>query len=82
MCRYSRHLVVKCFHPNTTPLSQIISLHPDIKFHFYGYGTRLYIHLSHKNAPAVLTKLNTCLDDVQQWMALSKLKLNPEKLQI
>ena len=41
--------------------------------------TQLYIHLSHKNASAALAKLNACLHDVQQWMSLSKLKLNPEK---
>ena len=52
----------------TTPLSKIISLHLD--------GAQLYVHLSHKHA---LTKLNTCLQEVQQWMALSKLKLNPDK---
>ena len=36
-------------------------------------------HLSHKNALAALTRLNACLLDVQRWMSLSKLKLNPEK---
>ena len=41
--------------------------------------TQLYIHLSHKNASSALAKLNACLYDVQEWMSLSKLKLNPEK---
>ena len=41
-------------------------------------NTQLYIHLSHKNASAALAKLNACLHDVQRWMSLSKLKLNPE----
>ena len=63
----------------TTPLSKIIRLHPHIKFHFYADDTQLYIHLSHKNASSALTKLNACLHDVQEWMSLSKLKLNPEK---
>ena len=63
----------------TTPLSKIIHLHPHIKFHFYVDDTQLYIHLSHKNASAALAKLNACLIDVQRWMSLSKLKLNPEK---
>ena len=61
------------------PLSKIISLHPDIKFHFYADDTQLYIHLSHKNASAALAKLNACFQDVQRWMSLSKLKLHPEK---
>ena len=63
----------------TTPLSKIIRLHLHIKFHFYADDTQLYIHLSHKNASAALAKLNACLHDIQGWMSLSKLKLNPEK---
>ena len=63
----------------TTPLSKIIRLHPHIKFHFYADDTQLYIHLSYKNASSALAKLNACLRDVQEWMSLSKLKLNPEK---
>ena len=63
----------------TTPLSKIIRLHPHIKFHFYADDTQLYIHLSHKNASSALAKLNACLHDVQEWMSLSKLKLNPGK---
>ena len=63
----------------TTPLSKIIRLHPHIKFHFYADDTQLYIHLSHNNASAALARLNACLLDVQRWMSLCKLKLNPEK---
>ena len=46
---------------------------------FIAYDTQLYIHLSYKNASSALAKLNACLRDVQEWMSLSKLKLNPEK---
>ena len=67
------------FSLHTTPLSKIIRLHPHIKFHFYADDTQLYIHLSHKNASSALAKLNACLCDVQEWMSLSKLKLNHEK---
>ena len=63
----------------TTPLSQIIGLPLDMKFHFNADDTQLYVYLSHKNASAALSKLNACLQEVQQWMALSKLKLNPDK---
>ena len=65
----------------TTPLSKIIRLHPHIKFHFYADDTQLYIHLSHKHASAALARLNACLLGVQRWMSLSKLKLNPEKME-
>ena len=58
---------------------KIIRLHPHIKFHFYADDTQLHIYLSNKNASAALAKLNACLHNVQRWMSLSKLKLNPEK---
>ena len=70
------------FSLDTTPLSKIIHLHPHIKFYFYADDTQLYIHLSHKNASAALAKLNACLHDVQRWMSLSNLKLNPKKLNL
>ena len=41
--------------------------------------TLLCVQLSHKNASPTLTKLNACFQDVQQWMAFSKLELNPDK---
>ena len=53
-------------------------LHPEIKCYFYADDTQLYVHLSHKNASA-LTKLNAYLQEVQRWIALSKLKLSPDK---
>ena len=34
----------------TTPLSKVIGMHTDIKFHFYADDTQLLIHMSHKNA--------------------------------
>ena len=66
----------------TTPLIKIIRLRPHIKFHFYVDDTQLYINLSHKNVSAALAKLNVCLHDGQRWMSISKLKLNPEKLNL
>ena len=32
----------------TTPLSKVISKHPDVKFHFYADDTQLFIHLRPK----------------------------------
>ena len=45
----------------TTPLGKIISLHPDINFHFYADDTQLYVYLSRKSASVAPTKLNACL---------------------
>ena len=63
----------------TTPLSSIISRHTGVKFHFYADDTQLYIHLAHKNVPQAFAKLNSCLNDVKDWMSHSKLKFNPQK---
>ena len=40
----------------TTPLSKVIGTHPDIKYHFYADDTQLFIHMSHKMQPWLLTK--------------------------
>ena len=38
--------------------------------------------MSHKNATSAFDKLNSCLQDVQEWMWSSMLKLNPEKTEL
>ena len=58
----------------TTPLSKVIQRHSDIKFHFYADDTQLFVHLSYKNATSAFDKLNSCLQDVQEWMSSSMLK--------
>ena len=63
----------------TTPLSKIIGMHPDIKYHFYADDMQLFIHMSHKNAALAFDKLNSCLLDVQKRMSSSMLKLSPDK---
>ena len=62
----------------TTPLSKVIGMHPDIKYHFYADDTQLFIHVS-KDATLAFDKLNSSLLDVQKWMLPSMLKLNPDK---
>ena len=63
----------------TTPLSKVISKHPDVKFHFYADDTQLFIHLKHKNAKIAFDRLGKCLEDVKQWLCANKLKLNADK---
>ena len=63
----------------TTLLSLIIRKPKGIKFYFYANDSQVYVHLSKKNASAAFEKLNRCLDDVNEWMSTSKLKLNPDK---
>ena len=63
----------------TTPLSKVISKHPDVKFHFYADDTQLFIHLKHKNAKIAFDRLGKCLEDVKLWLCANKLKLNADK---
>ena len=63
----------------TTPLSKVISKHPDVKFHFYADDTQLFIHLKHKNAKIVFDRLGKCLENVELWLCANKLKLNADK---
>ena len=67
------------FSQYTTPLSKVIRRHSNIKFHFYADDNQLFVHLSYRNVTSVFDKLNSCLQDVQEWMSSSMLKLNPEK---
>ena len=63
----------------TTPLSKVIQNHPGISFHFNADDTKLYVHLTHKNAASALDKLSRCLEDVRRWLSTNKLKLNADK---
>ena len=63
----------------TTPLSKVIRRHSDIKFSFYAEDTQLFIHLYYKHATSAFDKLNSCLQDVQEWMLSGMIKLNREK---
>ena len=56
----------------TTPLSKVIGMHPDIKYHFYADDTQLFIHVSQKCSPG-FDKLKSCLLDIQKLMLLSVL---------
>ena len=63
----------------TNPLSSIIQSHRGIKHHFYADDTQLYITLSPSNFSQSMTALTDCLNDIQNFMAANKLKLNPDK---
>ena len=54
--------------------SKVMKRHSSINFHFYA-DTQMFVHLSQKMPPQPLI----IFQDVQEWMLLSILKLNPEK---
>ena len=53
----------------------------DLSF-FYADNIQLFVKISPKHATSALAQLNSCLSDVRDWMTTSKLKLNPEKLNL
>ena len=64
-----------------TALSSIISKFDDIKHHLYADDTQIYVAITPKHASAAVPELQECLRSVHDWMAASKLKLNPDKTQ-
>ena len=63
----------------TTPLSQIINKYDNISHHLYADDTQIYIKITPDNATTAIPTLQSCLTDIQSWMAENKLKLNPDK---
>ena len=61
----------------TTPLSNVIRMHPKIKLHLYTDDTQ-FTCLT-KMQRLAFDKLNFCLPDVEECMLSSMLKLNPDK---
>jgi hypothetical protein len=62
----------------TTPLSNVIENH-SVPHQLYADDTQLYISFSANDSAESLHSLQSCLESVQNWMFLNKLKLNPDK---
>ena len=48
----------------TSPLSKVIAKFKDVKYHFYGDDSQLFIHISPGNCANSFHQLKTCLDDI------------------
>ena len=48
------------------------------KNHHYVNDTHIYVAITPDNASSAIPVLQKCLRSVQEWMAASKLRLNPE----
>ena len=62
----------------TAPLSTIISSYV-LSHHSYADDTQIYISLTGDTATESLKMFQSCITGVSDWMAQSKLKLNPSK---
>ena len=67
------------FTMHTAPLSVIISGFNGIKHHLYADDTQIYVGITTENASTSIPQLQNFLKSVQDWMAASRLKLNPSK---
>ena len=52
----------------TTPLGQVIRKYTEVKHHFYGDDTHLFIHLSSDDSLKSFDRLKSCLIDIQVWI--------------
>ncbi len=62
----------------TTPLSYVVKGH-SVPHHLYADDSQLYLSFSSADSTSALGSLKSCLDSVQEWMPMNKLKLNPGK---
>ena len=60
-------------------LSKLISSFPNIHHDLYANDTQVYIKLSPVKASTVIPELQSCLSEIQKWLASCKLKFNPDK---
>ena len=53
-----------------------------MKHHLYADGTNIYVAITPDNASSAMTEFQKCLRSVQDSIAASKLKLNPDKTEL
>ena len=62
----------------TADLGVIADRH-GVNSHFYADDTQLYVSARQRDAHDVEERLTHCMEDIAQWMASNRLKLNPAK---
>ena len=62
----------------TADLGVIANRH-GVNSHFYADDTQLYVSARQHDARDVEERLTDCMEDIAQWIAFNRLKLNPAK---
>ncbi|KAL9975453.1 hypothetical protein ACROYT_G012614 [Oculina patagonica] len=68
----------------TSPLADIIKRH-NLEYHFYADDTQLYVAFKTDSLDRMAqckTSIEQCVCDIDNWMAVNKLKLNQEKTEV
>ena len=65
----------------TAPIADVIKRH-GMGFHFYADDTQLYMSFNPVDVLQSKSLIERCIQDVQQWMVVNKLKLNGDKTEL
>ena len=65
----------------TAPIADVIKRH-GMRFHFYADVTQLYMSFKPVDVLQSKSLIERCIQDVQQWMVVNKLKLNGDKSEL
>ena len=61
----------------TAPLAKTTSAFNSLKYHFYADDNHIFCHITSDDAKTTFRQLEKCLSEIQLYMNLYKLKLNP-----
>lgn len=62
----------------TSPLGDILR-HHNVSYHLYADDTQIYLSFDFTRIAEAITKVETCIMDIRQWMATNFLRLNDDK---
>ena len=65
----------------TSPLGNIVRNH-DLSCHFYAHDTQLYCSFKLHDQVASVQVIESCLNDIDEWMLVNMLKLNRDKTEL
>ena len=65
----------------TTDLTRIVDKH-GLKAHSYADDLQIYSHVDTAQTSSLVLRLSSCVEDVKNWMAQNRLRLNPAKTEL
>jgi hypothetical protein len=65
----------------TADLTRIVDKH-GLKAHSYADDLQIYSHVDTAQTSSLVLRLSSCVEDVKNWMAQNRLRLNPAKTEL